>query len=385
MKFELSRDDMVRVLRFPVQMTAKQENPILRNIRISVDGIDGIEVTGNNHLIKCFSSFNTTHGIDVVEDGVFICEGKRLLSLVSAFESDNIVFSIVRKKRSESEIDFLMIKQGRNKYEMSIGDVRDFPEKPVTFNYSKGKEFPSHLFNDIISRTLFASGKDNHDGIFLDFTKERCIGVSTDGSRIAFVEYDNPSELEIHGSQSGLRLMSESVKYIDLVIKNSEKFLGYFDDSKFHVSTEDNGFTCILSVKQYEIGRVNYFSLFEMYDLKSSIEFDSDELISALKNTTIIGGKDASCSLKFEKNHILVNSVGTKGGGNQEVEGISEFHKDTDISKSENHFTPSSIIDALKHIPVSEVKIMFSDDEKYPIVVMPVSSISERMMIMPLK
>lgn len=107
-------------------------------------------------------------------------DSKYLLELLATFSEQPLTFHILEKNVLEIVAQNISCKT-------NFFDGDEFP-LPIKLNESKKSTLPSNILNRAISKTIFATGKDNlrpaMEGVFFEFTKESLNFVATDGHRL---------------------------------------------------------------------------------------------------------------------------------------------------------------------------------------------------------
>lgn len=154
----------------------------------TVQALQGVHIEAKGKKIIITTTnlseyFYTELAADVDEEGIIVCDLKKMLEFLNFLETGPVTIST-----EENEIK---LEQGKTHGYFSTYPVGDFPSLPSL----DGKEYTlSKKLIDKLSMIILAASKDETrpvmTGIFITNKDDKGIFVSTDGFRLSLLEYD---------------------------------------------------------------------------------------------------------------------------------------------------------------------------------------------------
>ncbi len=286
--------------------------------------------------------------VEIVENGVAALPAVKLLNMIREIDDESVEFSLSGRE--------CLIKSKDANFKLIGDDPEEFPIIP-NYDFSDSLSIESKDFVNYAEKTLFSVAKDlscyAYNGVLVERYENSGIKlVATDGRRLA-VAGDVEKESE--------NLLSSSVvpvKGIIQLIKSIDK-----ENTPIQLKVFKNQF--IVKVDNVEIAARLLEGEFPKYkevipkNNETVITIDKEVLYSAFRKVAITAGSEArSVLLAFKEGNLTLSSY---------QEGIGESKAEISIDysgkKIEISFNPDYIMDYLKVIENSKVKLLLKDEE----------------------
>ena len=189
MKFTASQELLLGELQFLQGVAEKKKTiPILSNILLRAEG-DFLTLAATDLEVSLTGGCEA----QVEEPGGITVSAKKIFEVVRSLADEKISFAL-------TDGNWLEITCGNSFFRLVGLTPKDFPEVPET-NFSKAEKVSHDLFNDLISRTIFAVTHQDAryalNGALLEINSKTIRMVATDAHRLAMVEEAFSSAAEV--------------------------------------------------------------------------------------------------------------------------------------------------------------------------------------------
>ena len=189
MKFTASQESLLGELQFLQGVAEKKKTiPILSNILLRAEG-DFLTLAATDLEVSLTGGCEA----QVEEPGGITVSAKKIFEVVRSLADEKISFAL-------TDGNWLEITCGNSFFRLVGLTPKDFPEVPET-NFSKAEKVSHDLFNDLISRTIFAVTHQDAryalNGALLEINSKTIRMVATDAHRLAMVEEAFSSAAEV--------------------------------------------------------------------------------------------------------------------------------------------------------------------------------------------
>ena len=333
MKIKVNKNEFASGLQKVENIVGENIIPVLSNVLLKAED-------GNLTLISTDMDrrIRTSIKAEVEESGAITLPAKKLMSLVSKYDNDEISFS--------TDGNSVKICCGRSKQNWISIPVDEFPKEEefeVIFNYSlKAKQ----LFNGL-KKTTFASGKDGLNlalqSVCFVVKEEKFNAVATDGKRLSLIT--EPMD--------GVTGESKIVIPIKTAVE-IKRLIGETDDI-IELNAGNDIFNVIIgdTVLQSKVVKEEYANYEKSMpkDNEISIEMDAKELLKALERVIIALEKNTeSVYLNITEDKMLFAASSTTVGRNDETIDVEYKGEEMNIS-----FNPCYLIEMLKAVDAEKI------------------------------
>jgi len=351
MNIKVAKSDIAEVLSKVQGLTGRRSSlAITENVLIRTTG-EGITLIATD----LETGFEGTYPATVEKEGVIAITARKFFEIVREFPSAELIINEVENR-------WIEIGNKSVQYHIVGMNPEDFPDSPQLEDLAFF-EIDSAAFKKMIEKTVMVGGtiddKRAHiNGVFFEvLANEDHKGlrmVSTDGSRLATVDYDLPEDTDI-ALENGLIIPKKGLYEVS-------KFLGA--DGTVQIGFKDNHFvvkkdseTIIIRLLEGE------FPQYKEIITKSeghSIVIDKGKFTKMLKRMSILTSDNYKGAIfAFGENNLVITATNPDIGESKE-----EMEIVYDGNLIEVAFNPKYFIEILNVIESPNVVLFMSSDEK---------------------
>lgn len=351
MNFKISKNVFYNYLQLVSKaISSNSPLPALSGIKIDVEK-NKIILTGSDAEISIKKELDNEKYDDlnlvVIEEGSIVIESRYLLEIVRKIDSNEISFEL---------IDGSFIKIVGKATEYKINGMRSTEYPSIDFNKpSKSFEIDSDVLLKIINQTTFAtSDKEIRPvltGVNFNIKNNVLECVATDSYRLAKKVVDIDTDLNIN--------VTIPAKSLNEVAKS------IFSDGKITISLNDKKAQFYIdgTLVQTRLIDGSYPETNRLLpnEFVNVMIVESRDLISAIDRAVFIKNEGVSIvKLTLSQEEVVISSKSQEVGSIQEVLNVESLTgKDFSISFSGNY-----MLDAIRYLQASKIRISFSGDMK---------------------
>ncbi len=303
--------------------------------------------------------------VDVQEPGEALIPADKLRQIVSA-EDEEATLTI------ESQADFCHIRGADAQFKVYGFPPAEFPPLPDfadvvagTHGQTKAKAVftqPAGLLDSIISRTIFATARENSryaiNGVLMKREGKKLEMVATDGRRLALCRTTLASAGDKDAKSISCIIPTKALSQFQKLVRDGEENVQIaITDNQIHFSfgSDKDPHRAVLSSNLIEGSFPPYDEVIPK-DQDKKISFDKDRLLSAVRRASVLTNEESrGVKMRFSgKDKILElkSRAPEMGESDVTIELAGYDGEDVEIG-----FNPAFIIDALKVVTGSEVII----------------------------
>ncbi|MFA6543142.1 MAG: DNA polymerase III subunit beta [Limisphaerales bacterium] len=274
------------------------------------------------------------------------------------------LFSIVRELPvGEVELDtddknITKLSAGASFYKLHGLSAEEFPPVPK-FKETGSVTLPQDKMRALLKKTSIAISTDESryvlNGVFMKFTPEKLVMVSTDGRRLALTEEDLPAGSTAAGD---IIVPTKAVNELNRLLQTKGEVEIRFTDNQVSFRLKDETpFSVLLISKLVEGNYPNYQQVIPK-EAKERITLMREEFLGALRRAELMtNDKSNSVKLAFTKNNLTITANTADVGEARESIAINYKGKDISIA-----FNPGYLMDPLKVVETDEIFLELSDE-----------------------
>lgn len=303
--------------------------------------------------------------VDVQEPGEALIPADKLRQIVSA-EDEEATLTI------EASADFCHIRGADAQFKVYGFPPAEFPPLPDfadvvagTHGQTKAKAVftqPAGLLDSIISRTIFATARENSryaiNGVLMKREGKKLEMVATDGRRLALCRTTLASAGDKDAKSISCIIPTKALSQFQKLVRDVEEPVQIaITDNQIHFSfgSDKDPHRAVLSSNLIEGSFPPYDEVIPK-DQDKKISFDKDRLLSAVRRASVLTNEESrGVKMRFSgKDKILElkSRAPEMGESDVTIELAGYDGEDVEIG-----FNPAFIIDALKVVTGSEVII----------------------------
>lgn len=339
MKFKTYKENLLTKVQFAASVVAgKAIIPILGNFLLELEG-DSLTISSTNTVqtVKCHCE------VDGIADGKCTVPAKKLLALVNSFADS----SDVTIDSNENNVN---ISTPQASFSLNSLSADDFPDTMPDMSDAESFDIPTPALAQMISVCSNAICKDDSrpmlTGMLFDFADNAFTGCATDGKRMSIVE-SVESDIALNGKvvvpQTALNLVGKLAGDTITVSFNEKNIV--FSSDKFTFAS-----------KVIAGNFPNYKAVIPQ-SYKNEFHFETNVLINAIKQITIVAEADQFIKILFGDNSAVIFTCNS-GVGTGTVTVTGDCQPDAPCSVSLN---PKFLLDALAGA-AEEITIKINDD-----------------------
>ncbi len=351
MNIKVAKSDIAEVLSKVQGLTGRRSSlAITENVLIRTTG-EGIALIATD----LETGFEGTYPAKVEKEGVIAITARKFFEIVREFPSAELVINEVENR-------WIEIGNKSVQYHIVGMNPEDFPDSPQLEEISFF-EIDSAAFKKMIEKTVMVGGtiddKRAHiNGVFFEvISAEDRKGlrmVSTDGSRLATVDYDLPEDTDIT-LENGLIIPKKGLYEVNKFLEAEGTVQIGFKDNHFVVKKDSE--TIIIRLLEGE------FPQYKEIITKSeghSIVIDKEKFTRMLKRMSILTSDNYKGAIfAFGNNNLVITATNPDIGESKE-----EMEIVYDGNLVEVAFNPKYFIEILNVIESPNVVLFMSSDEK---------------------
>jgi DNA polymerase-3 subunit beta len=351
MKFTVNKSVILNVLSKVQGLAGRKTNLAITTNVLIVATDTGIIIRATD-LETGFEGFFPA---EVEREGTIAINARKLFEIVRDFPSDDIHIT-------EVENHWIKIGNKNVEYHLVGMNPEDFPEIPK-FEEIQYFEIETVGLDRMIERTVYISGAPDDKrahiiGLYLETLQEddRKVlrFVSTDGSRLAKVDYIYNSEIEIPSIQ-GILVPKKGLYEVSKFIDPAGSVKVGIKDNNLVVKMENE--TIIIRLLEGEFPQ--YADIIQKNNESITMSFDRQLFLMMLKRMSILSTEDyKSVIFNFVNDKLIITSTNPDIGESKEDMAI-EFSSDP----IEAAFNPRYFIEALNVFDSEKILLDIVNDE----------------------
>lgn len=369
MKFKLEKQDFLNLLS-RVQSIVEKRNtmPILVNVLMEAKK-DSLTLYATNLEVSVIASKNAK----IENEGKAVINAKNLFDIVKELNNDLIE---IEKQSNE----WLKVTQGKSVFNMVGIKPEEFPVFP-TLNSNNFIKMDSHLFRDMIEKTIFCVSHDETryhlNGVFLEKTDANDIRmVATDGHRLSLVTRTSDDNIKLDNISSGIIIPRKGLYEIKKLLESAD---GNFDLTIEGAQLVIKHSDTVLMIRLIEGKYPNYKQLIPQ-KLQKDIKVRKELLQASLKRVSLLSNqKSKGVTLAFKNNKMEITSNNPELGDAKE-----EIEVDYKGEAFKIGFNAKYILDVLSSIKDEEISMELKD-QLSPGLMKPTSDSEFKCVIMPMR
>ena len=342
---------------------------ILINLQPFLEKKDATQITSHIHF-KIDSNLSTikatdgeiglsvtTNNINVISDGEFTANGKKLLDIVRILKDGEIEFTL---KDSNLEI-----KQLHSKFKLPIFDPKEYPPFPNTDNKPK-ISLDSNLLIKNFKKVTPAIDTNNPkyelNGALINIQSDKTDIVATDTRRLAIATINNSSDKELE-----LIVPKKAILEIQKLFLDEIEI--FYDDTILMIQGQNMLFFTRLINGKFP----DYIKIIPQ-NPKFELTLPKKEMVDSIKMVTTIS---SDIKITFTPNMIIFNSLSADN-----IEAKTEIELETGVDEAlELSLNSRYLLDFLSHIESesfymgingSTLPFLVKDKDEFITVIMPI-------------
>jgi DNA polymerase III subunit beta len=324
--------------------------PILSGIKIEADK-DRITLIGSNSDIIIERTISVDDAAEVLQTGSVVMSAKYLLELVK---------KLPEKIHIIADNNQIHIHAGTISTKLNGFKVEEYPSLPVVNGISL--KIPAEELKNAVKQTVFATANNETrpvlTGVNLTFAANSLIAVATDSQRLAL----SKRETDFIG-EGNYVIPSSSINELTKLMNHYSGMVEVQSaEGYIHFKTNEISLYSRLIAGHYP----NTTALIPT-EIKTTLVLCKETLIKGVDRACLFAGewKNNNVSLSINEQKLCISSGSSEMGNIQEFQEIKEIIGEQELKISiDGHF----LLDALKTITDSEIKMKFSGSMK-PIVI----------------
>lgn len=315
-------------------LEAKDNSAITSNISIVLsDGSMVVNATDYEIGLK-----TTIETMGIIEDGMSIVNGKKLLDIVKILKNDNVTI--------ETKEDTMFISQGRSKFKVSLFSDSEFPLFPSVDNgnvISIDSNVMINSFREITPSIDTNNPKYEFNGALLDIRSDCIKFVSTDIKRLSIVDVPGSNDSEL-----AIIIPRRAILEIQKLFNDDIKI--YFND--VYLVIESSSFVFFTKLVN---GRFPDYERIIPKDISHSVTLNKLIVVESIKQINTVSSE---VQITISNNKMAFSSVGDKN--NEAATDIEiNYVCDTEINLVVNS---KYILDFLSVVFDSEFNISINEE-----------------------
>jgi len=351
MNIKVAKNDIAEVLSKVQGLTGRRSSlAITENVLIRTTG-EGVALIATD----LETGFEGSYPATVKKEGVIAITARKFFEIVREFPSAEIQITEVENR-------WIEIGNKSVQYHIVGMNPEDYPDSPQLEDVSFF-EIDSAAFKKMIEKTVMVGGtiddKRAHiNGVFFELlaTEDRKAlrMVSTDGSRLATVDYDLPEDMDV-ALKDGMIIPKKGLHEVSKFLEAEGTVQIGFKDNHFVVKKDSE--TIIIRLLEGE------FPQYKEIITKSeghSIIIDKDKFTKMLKRMSILTSENYKGAIfAFGENNLVITATNPDIGESKEEMAIEYNGNLIEVA-----FNPKYFIEILNVIDSANVVLFMASDEK---------------------
>lgn len=293
----IERDQIVEMLSVANEIAPiKQITSILANVYINVRDMN-LTIRSTNLSI----GFETTVGIEKGEDGTALILCDKLIQVIKGLPSGMVIIeqideAIVRISSSAQENIEYTLYLTKETYPEFVSCPRD--------GYAL---VPQKDFKSMIHKTIFAVSQDesrlNISGVLLDTSDGIMVLVGTDGRRLSYAQLPTDANDVQFDAGTGVIIPIKILTLIERYAGEGQIGLQLVDGKTLYIKLFDYYFSTSLISEEFP----NYKRVIPE-NQQYLIEVNNQELLTAIRQVTLLSEKTKRIVITILKNKLIINS-----------------------------------------------------------------------------
>jgi DNA polymerase-3 subunit beta len=307
MSFNITRKDFLSAVNSAIKAVSSRTTlPILEGLLIEASN-EEIRITGNNLEIGIMSKAKAT----VENEGKIITNAKLLHNILKLLPDADINFTV--KENNEILLTCLL-----SEYTLKGVETSSFPAIPEVEALQKMK-LSASTFKNMLSRTLFATSKDEHrpilTGILVEANNNNLNVVAVDGFRLAHSNSNTEGKLK----DTSIVIPSKTANELIKTLPSDGDVIISIQDNIALFEYENTKITSNLLEGQY----INYKSIVPK-DFNTMFVINRKEFLGAVERSMLIADTSNSTNplrldILPEKESIRLSAKSNTGNMNEEL------------------------------------------------------------------
>jgi DNA polymerase-3 subunit beta len=308
MSFNVIRKDFLSAVNSAIRAVSSRTTlPVLEGLLIEANN-EEIRITGNNLEIGIMSKAKAT----VENEGKIVTNAKLLYNILKLLPDADINFTV--KENNEILLTCLL-----SEYTLKGVETSGFPAIPEVEALQKMK-LSASTFKNMLSRTLFATSKDEHrpilTGILVETSNDNLNVVAVDGFRLA---HSNSSTEENLKTDTSIVIPSKTANELIKTLPNDGDVIISIQDNIALFEYENTKITSNLLEGQY----INYKSIVPK-DFNTMLVINRKEFLGAVERSMLIADTSNSTNpLRLdiipENGSVRLSAKSSTGNMNEEL------------------------------------------------------------------
>ena len=354
-KISVEKVKIIDILSVANEIVSSRTTPVLANIYLSVDD--------NSLLVRATDltiSFESILKVEEGENGSLLVICDKLLHAIMMLPNGAITIEQI----DNSTIKIYSATQNNVEYTLYCTDKSAYPEFE-SFPHEGYSLILQKEFKSMVRKISFAVSQDesrqNINGTFMDIEEENIVLVGTDGRRLSHVELDSQIENEPLKIEKGIIVPLKMFTLIEKYSEEGQIGLQLIDKK----SSENDKKILFIQLYNYYFSTALIDEEFPNYkrvipeSQQHLIEVDKDNLISAIKQVSLLSEKTKKIIISVFENKLIINSDQAEVG-KARVE-MACVHGGPDIKVALNY---SFILDPLTSMKKEVVVIGFTENNR---------------------
>lgn len=369
MNFQISKADLVPILTTAMGVIERNPHPILNCVKVATEA-SSLTVTANNYEVELTSSTQCTTDTGEVEEETLIT-ARKLLTACKSFGKGAVIEVTV-----DENTGIATISSGTSQFELPTFAVEDFPEMERPTNPDVFKISQRQLKNAFAKTSFCVATNDVRYyliGVYLEIGDGKITFVSTDGHRMAVVQQEFDSTLQIHGIiplvtvKALLKLLTDSESEVIVSLDNNQ--------IRFEISDA----TVVTSKLVDGLFPAWEKAIPEYPDKK--VVVNSKRMIIALTSALLLSDKSdyMGVTLCLAPDRLVLSAKNKAGDKSRVTLKTAYSGDDLEIS-----FNASYLIDVLKVLSTSNAVLEFTDS-KGSVLITEEGSEESKYVVMPMR
>ncbi len=308
MSFNVIRKDFLSAVNSAIRAVSSRTTlPVLEGLLIEANN-EEIRITGNNLEIGIMSKAKAT----VENEGKIVTNAKLLYNILKLLPDADINFTV--KENNEILLTCLL-----SEYTLKGVETSGFPAIPEVEALQKMK-LSASTFKNMLSRTLFATSKDEHrpilTGILVETSNDNLNVVAVDGFRLA---HSNSSTEENLNTDTSIVIPSKTANELIKTLPSDGDVIISIQDNIALFEYENTKITSNLLEGQY----INYKSIVPK-DFNTMFVINRKEFLGAVERSMLIADTSNSTNpLRLdiipENGSVRLSAKSSTGNMNEEL------------------------------------------------------------------
>lgn len=308
MSFNVIRKDFLSAVNSAIRAVSSRTTlPVLEGLLIEANN-EEIRITGNNLEIGIMSKAKAT----VENEGKIVTNAKLLYNILKLLPDADINFTV--KENNEILLTCLL-----SEYTLKGVETSGFPAIPEVEALQKMK-LSASTFKNMLSRTLFATSKDEHrpilTGILVETSNDNLNVVAVDGFRLA---HSNSSTEENLKTDTSIVIPSKTANELIKTLPSDGDVIISIQDNIALFEYENTKITSNLLEGQY----INYKSIVPK-DFNTMLVINRKEFLGAVERSMLIADTSNSTNpLRLdiipENGSVRLSAKSSTGNMNEEL------------------------------------------------------------------